>query len=81
VAGDDHSARGSFSFAEGGDNAMPVSIESTNLVTFTEAARMLGVSRPTVYNLVARGKLRPVTIGRNRYLLRQEVEAVRHKGI
>lgn len=50
-----------------------------NLVTFTDAANILNMSRPTVYNLVARYKLHPVTIGRNRYLLREELEFIKGK--
>ena len=53
-----------------------LSIKTNDLVTFTEAAGMLEVSRPTVYNLVVKEKLHPVIIGRNRYLLKSEVEGL-----
>ncbi len=51
-----------------------LSIQTNDLVTFSEAAEILGVSRPTVYNMIERYQLHPVMIGRNRYLLRTEVE-------
>ena len=55
--------------------------DSTNqmddLVNFTEAATILGVSRPTIYNLVAREKLTPIDIAHNRYLNREEVEQLK----
>jgi len=51
-----------------------ITLKVENLVNFTEAASLLGVARTTVYNLVAKYKLHPVIIGRNRYLLREELE-------
>ncbi len=51
-----------------------ITLKIENLVTFTEAASVLGVARSTVYNLVTKFKLHPVTIGNNRYLLREELE-------
>lgn len=51
-----------------------LTIKTSNLLTFSEAARILKISRPTLYNLVAKVQLHPVLIGRNRYLLRSEVE-------
>ncbi|MBA7481026.1 hypothetical protein ES707_16494 [subsurface metagenome] len=56
-----------------------ITLEVSNLLTFTKAAEMLGVSRPTVYNFVNRQQLHPVTIGRNRYLLRHEVERLKQE--
>ena len=54
-----------------------LTLKIENLVTFTEASRRLGVSRSTVYNMVVRYKLHPVAIGRNRYLLSNEVELLK----
>ena len=54
-----------------------LSIRTDDLVTCSKAAKMLGVSRPTVYNMIGRHQLHPVVIGRNRYLLRAEVEALK----
>ena len=56
-----------------------VTLNVDNLITFTSAASILGVSRPTIYNLVAKYKLHPVTIGRNRYLLQEELEFIKGK--
>ena len=54
-----------------------LSIETKSLVTFAEAAKILGVSRPTIYNKVKENHLHPVKIGNNQYLLRAEVEALK----
>lgn len=54
-------------------------IQANDFFTLTEAAHLLGVSRPTLYNWISRGKLHPVTLGRNRYVLRSEVEALKEK--
>lgn len=53
-----------------------LTIKTNDLITFTEAAKLLKVSRPTVYNMVSKEKLHPVIIGRNRYLLRAEIEGL-----
>ena len=52
-------------------------LNSLDLVTFTEAANLLNISRPTVYNLVKKQRLHPVVFGRNRYLLRAEIETLK----
>ena len=57
-----------------------LTIKTTDLLTFSEAAQLLGVSRPTLYNLVTRENLHPVLIGKNRYLLRTEIEGLKGKG-
>ena len=56
-----------------------ITLNSDELITFSEAAKLLGVSRPTIYNLVKREALHPVLIGRNRYLLRAEIERLKEK--
>ncbi len=53
-----------------------LTINTPDLLTLSEAAEILKVSRPTVYNLIEKHQLHPVLIGRNRYLLRTEVEAL-----
>ena len=53
-----------------------LTIKTADLVTFAEAAKLLQVSRPTVYNLVTKEQLHPVLIGRNRYLLRSEIKGL-----
>jgi len=54
-----------------------ITLRVEDLVTFTDAAKILGVVRATVYNLVARHKLHPVIIGNNRYILRNELEILK----
>lgn len=56
-----------------------LSIETNSLITFAEAAKILGVSRPTIYNKVRRDHLHPVKVGSNQYLLRAEVETLKAK--
>lgn len=45
------------------------------LLRVPEAARLLGVGRTTLYEMLARGELRPVHIGRAVRVERAEVEA------
>lgn len=59
---------------------LDLTISTHDLVTLSEAAKMLGVSRPTVYNFIAKYQLHPIVIGRNRYLLRSEVERLKEDG-
>ena len=51
-----------------------LTLEVSNLLSFSAAAKMLGVSRPTIYNMITRNELHPVSIGSNRYLLLSEIE-------
>ena len=53
-------------------------ITTPDLVTFGEAAEILKVSRPTIYNLVKRCKLTPLRIGRNQYLFKKHVEGIKN---
>ena len=58
--------------------AMPdVTLKTEDLVSFTDAARILEVTRMTIYNMIAKGNLHPFHIGRNSYLFRKEVERVK----
>lgn len=45
---------------------MVVAIE--NLINITEAARLMGVSRQTVYAMIKRGKLRRVKVSDRQYI-------------
>ena len=45
-----------------------------DLVTQAEAARIRGVSREAIYGLVARGKLKAVEIGGQKFLSRSAVK-------
>ena len=47
--------------------------KSTKLLTFTDAARRLGVSRPTVYKLTVKGKLKTILVGKARRIPEQAV--------
>jgi len=50
-----------------------------DLINITQAAEMLGVSRPTIYELIRRGELTPVEIAGLSYLDRGEVESLKQK--
>jgi excisionase family DNA binding protein len=52
---------------------MKVQVE--DLITQTEAAEIRGVSWQAINDLVRRGKLRTVTIGKRKFVLRSEVKA------
>ena len=56
-----------------------LTINTPDLITFKEAAQILGVSRPTVYNRVRQKRLIVVDIGKNRYLWRKEVEKLKEE--
>ena len=54
-----------------------MTLRTEDLVSLTDAASILKVTRMTVYNMIEKGKLHPFHIGRNRYLFRKEVETLR----
>jgi len=54
-----------------------LSIRTNDLVTCNGAAKILGVSRPTIYHMIERHQLHSIMIGRNRYLLRAELESLK----
>ena len=54
-----------------------IKFDTKDLISYAEAARMLKISRPSVYNYIKRYNLRPIEIGGNQYLLKKEVEQVR----
>ena len=63
------------------DNATHNPEADTRTVTFTQAAKRLGVSRPTVYRLVRAGRLRTVRLcGVSRIVLASVVDFVNGKG-
>lgn len=51
-----------------------IKLYSNDLVDFSEAARRLGISRPTLYNWIAQGRLTPIQIGKVRYIPVQQIE-------
>lgn len=55
------------------------STEVPGLLTFTEAATLLGTSRPYIYYLIDHGRLHRIDIGDGGYVLRDEVEKLKVK--
>jgi len=53
-----------------------IKLQTDDLMSFSEAARVLDVTRVTVYAMIERGELHPFAIADRRYLLREEVEKV-----
>lgn len=49
-------------------------VDLDDLITQTEAAEIRGVSVQSISYLVSRGKLKTVTIGKRKFLLRSEVK-------
>ncbi len=50
------------------------------ILTVTDAARLLGKCRATVYKLIGEGKLRRKPYGKRKGLLRRDVERLAEKG-
>ena len=55
-----------------------VRLQVSNLLNYSEAARILGVTRVTIYAMVQRGELHPLVIADRRYLVKDEVEGLRN---
>ena len=53
-------------------------MSENNYVNLSQAAEILGVSRPTIYKMIERGELHPVLIATRQYLKRDEVEEPRY---
>jgi excisionase family DNA binding protein len=47
------------------------------LVNFSEAAQLLGVSRPTIYDWIKKGRLHPIRLADRRFLAKSEVLQVK----
>ena len=54
-----------------------VVVEMPVMVNISEVARQLGLCRQTVYNWIAQGKLHPVPVGGQQFVLAAEIERVR----
>ena len=50
-----------------------ITLQTSDLLNYPEAANLLGVSRQSIYNFIEQGDLFPVVIGRARFLLREDV--------
>lgn len=64
---------------EESDKNMAVKINITDLIDYTEAAKIIGCSRPSIYHMIYTFKLHPIKIGKSQFLLREEVESVPKK--
>ena len=51
----------------------------SNLMKYSDATRLLHVSRQTIYAMIDRGELKSIEIAERRYLLREEVEGLKTK--
>lgn len=49
-------------------------VDPNDLITQTEAAEIRGVAVQSISDLIRRGRLKTVTIGKRKFLLRSEVE-------
>ena len=56
-----------------------IRLQVSNLLNYSEAARILKVTRATIYAIIARGELHPLTIADRHYLLREEVERLKRE--
>ena len=54
-----------------------IKLKVSNLLSYPEAAKMLGVSRVTIYAMVKRGELHPFRISNRQYLLKEEIERLK----
>ncbi len=51
-----------------------IKMETSDLISFSDAARILKVSRVTIYAWIEKSLLHPISIADRRYLLKDEVE-------
>ena len=49
-------------------------MQTDDLINFSEAARLLKVTRTTIYAMIQRGELHPFGIADRRYLFKEEIE-------
>ncbi len=56
-----------------------IRLQTDDILSYSEAARVLKVTRVTVYAMIERGELHPFSIADRRYLLREEVERLNKK--
>ena len=58
------------------DESRGIMIQTDDLVSVQEAARILGLSRPTVYHWINRKKILSCRLGGTLYVLRSEIERI-----
>ena len=58
-----------------------VTFRTTDLANYSEAVILLGISRQTLYTWIEKEMLHPLAIGRNRFLLRAEIEKLKAERI
>jgi excisionase family DNA binding protein len=54
-----------------------ITLETKDLMDFSDAAKYLKVSRPTIYALVEQGRLHPISLGKVRYLYVTELGQIK----
>lgn len=54
-----------------------IKLQTENLLNFSEAARLLNVTRVTIYAMIRRGQLNSILIADRHYLFKEEVEGLR----
>ena len=53
-----------------------IKMQTDDLINFSEAARLLKVTRTTIYAMIQRGELHPFGIAGRRYLFKEEIEGL-----
>jgi excisionase family DNA binding protein len=56
--------------------AQDLELDLTKILNYSEASRILGITRATIYAMIRRGELHPVAIADRRYLNKEEVDKV-----
>ena len=56
-----------------------IKLQTENLLNFSEAARLLNVTRVTIYAMIRRGQLNSILIADRRYLFKEEVETLKEE--
>ena len=51
-----------------------VKLQIENILTYQQAAALLGVSRPTIYLLIRKGELHSLQIAGRHFLMKEEVQ-------
>jgi excisionase family DNA binding protein len=62
------------------DQSVTFQVKSTDVVSVTSAAKMLGVHRITIYRWINSGKIISVQFGGTTYILKSEIERLKKDG-